>query len=134
MIKYSITRVCLWLTIVCFVSNFEAQCAPEQSPSVNAAAVDAVVLKEMKDQKIVGLAIAIIGKGEVLYSKGYGYADLENPTPVSTKTVFNWASNSKPVMAIAAMQLVEAGELDLDASVSDYESNKRGQEPSLENR
>ncbi len=113
----------MWLLLTCLVVVFQGTSTSAQSSKIDTDAIDTVVKKEMRDQKIVGLAIAIIGKGKVLYSKGYGFADLEEKTEVGTSTVFNWASNSKPVMAIAAMQLVESGDLDLDASVSDYVPN-----------
>jgi CubicO group peptidase (beta-lactamase class C family) len=44
-------------------------------------------------------------------------ADRETGTPVDSSTLFRWASISKPLTAVAAMQLVEAGRLDLDADV-----------------
>ena len=45
--------------------------------------------------------------------KGYGLADREKKTSVTTESIFNWASNSKPLAAVAAMQLVEKKQLDL---------------------
>ncbi len=62
----------------------------------------------------------MIQDGRIVYTQGYGLADLEQHKPVRTSSVFNWASNSKPVMAVAAMQLVQAGQLDLNASVRQY--------------
>ena len=66
------------------------------------------------------MAIAIIREGQVLHLRGYGHADREHAKPVTTKTVFNWASNSKPLAAVAAMQLVESGALKLDEDVRHY--------------
>jgi CubicO group peptidase (beta-lactamase class C family) len=82
-----------------------------------ATAVDAAVQKEMDRQQLVGVAVGIIREGEITYLKGYGLADREKKSPVTTETIFNWASNSKPLAAVAAMQLVEKGKLDLDADV-----------------
>src|SRR5262245_50657947 len=74
--------------------------------AAKAAAVDAAVAAEMKKQDVVGTAVGILQRGEIVYLKGYGLADRDHRTPVTTETVFNWASNSKPLAAVAAMQLV----------------------------
>ena len=93
---------------------------PAQEVFVHARAVDEAVTAEMERQKIVGAAIGIIRDAKVVYTKGYGLADVESGEPVTEATVFNWASNCKPVMAIAAMQLVQSGELDLDLPIETY--------------
>ncbi len=89
-------------------------------PAAKAKAVDAAVTAEMTKQQAVGVAIGIIQDGQVVYLKGYGLADRENKTPVTADTVFNWASNSKPLTAVAALRLVEKKQLDLDADVRKY--------------
>jgi CubicO group peptidase (beta-lactamase class C family) len=89
-------------------------------PAAMAKAVDAAVAAEMTKQQAVGVAIGVIQDGRVVYLKGYGLADRENKTPVTTDTVFNWASNSKPLTAVAVMRLVEKKQLDLDADVRKY--------------
>jgi CubicO group peptidase (beta-lactamase class C family) len=74
----------------------------------------------MVRQRIVGVAVGLIYEGRIVYLKGYGQAERRRETPVDLRTVFNWASNSKPLAAVAAMQLVEQGDLDLDADVRHY--------------
>jgi serine beta-lactamase-like protein LACTB, mitochondrial len=109
--------LCLTMSIVaahCFADE------PDRLAAGTALAVDQAVTAEMTKQHLVGVAIGIIQRGRIVYTKGYGYADRERGTPVSTKTVFNWASNSKPLAAVAAMQLMEKGELDLNRNVRDY--------------
>ena len=83
-------------------------------------AVDIAVLAELEKQEVVGAAVGILYEGEIVYVRGYGLADRKRRTPVTTATVFNWASNSKPLAAFAAMQLVEEGKLDLDSDVRRY--------------
>ncbi len=85
-----------------------------------AAAVDRAVQTEMQRQELIGVAVGVLREGTVTYTQGYGLADAERRIPVTTRTVFNWASNSKPVVAVAAMQLVEKGLLDLEADVRSY--------------
>jgi serine beta-lactamase-like protein LACTB len=84
------------------------------------AAIDAAIADEMQKQELVGVALGVIHNGKVAYLKGYGLADAQKQTPVTPQTVFNWASNSKVVLAVAAMQLVQQGKLDLDADIRTY--------------
>lgn len=80
-------------------------------------AIDSAIVAEMEKQEAVGLAIGIIKDGEVVYTQGYGYADLSKKRKVNNSTLFRWASVAKPMTAVAAMQLVEAGKLDLDEDI-----------------
>jgi CubicO group peptidase (beta-lactamase class C family) len=67
-----------------------------------------------------GLALAVAVDGKIVYSEGFGFADLEERVPVWPTTKFRIGSISKPLTATALMQLVEAGKLDLDAPVQKY--------------
>jgi len=89
-------------------------------PQEKIAAVERAVAAEMKKQGLVGAAVGVVQDGVVVYAKGFGFADREKKTNASAETIFNWASNSKPLAAVLAMQLVEQGKLDLDADVRKY--------------
>jgi len=68
-----------------------------------------------------GAAIVIVHEGEIIFSRGYGWADIENQIPVDPAiTVFEYGSINKPFVWVAAMQLVEQGLLDLDVDVHYY--------------
>jgi CubicO group peptidase (beta-lactamase class C family) len=82
--------------------------------------IDASLRLEMEKQRVAGLAIGIIRNGEIVYLNGYGWADAENKVPVGPKTMFRWASISKTLTAVSAMQLAEKKLLDLDADVRNY--------------
>ena len=84
------------------------------------AAVERAVAERMSASGIPGLTVAIGLDGEVRYAKGFGYADVENQLAASPDTVYRLASISKPITAVAALQLAEAGRLDLDADVRRY--------------
>ncbi len=81
-------------------------------------AVDDFVKAQMLEQNIPGLAIAIVRNGRVLFIAGYGAA--RDGEPVTPTTQFRLASLSKSFTAVAALQLVEAGKVLLDAPVSRY--------------
>ncbi|MBL7864866.1 MAG: serine hydrolase [Cyclobacteriaceae bacterium] len=82
--------------------------------------VDAYVQQLMKDWKVAGSAVAIVYKDQVIFSKGYGYRDVENKLPVTTKTLFGIASNTKLFTSMAAAMLHEEKKLDLDKPVRTY--------------
>ena len=84
------------------------------------AAVDAAIDAEITKQDAVGVAVGIVRENKIAYLKGYGLADRERKFPVTTKTVFNWASNSKPLLALLIMLLMRDGRLDLDDDVRKF--------------
>ena len=67
-----------------------------------------------------GAAVAVIKNGEVAFSGTYGLSDIENNTPVTADTVFEYGSISKLFVWVSAMQLVEQGRLDLDTDIRTY--------------
>ncbi len=75
--------------------------------------------KHMALDKTVGLTIGIV-KDNFEWVKAYGYADLENKVPAKPESAYRLASVTKPMTAIAVMQLVEKGKINLDAEVQTY--------------
>ena len=69
---------------------------------------------------VPGVSVAVLRDGELAWARGYGFADLESGRPVTTRTLFQAASISKPVAALAALQLVQEGRVALDADVNRY--------------
>ncbi len=74
----------------------------------------------MDELGVPGVSIAVLVDGAIAWARGYGLADVESRRPVTANTLFQAASISKPVAALAALQLVEEGSVDLDADVNDY--------------
>jgi len=89
-----------------------------QPAEFDPAAVDRFITQQMAAQRIPGLALAITQGEQVLYVQGYG--DAGDGRPVTPQTQFLIASVSKSFTALAVMQLVEAGKIDLDAPVQHY--------------
>lgn len=82
--------------------------------------VDDFIKSEMQRQHIPGVSIAIIKDGKVIKNQGYGLANVETNTPVTSETVFKIGSISKPIIAMGIMLLVEEGKISLDDKVSKY--------------
>ncbi len=94
--------------------------AEERPPSPDAAAFLAEIDTLRKEARIPGLAVAVVKDRSILLAAGLGYADLEARVPATAETPFNIASVTKPISAVAALQLVEAGKLDLDQPIAEY--------------
>lgn len=97
--------------------------ARAQHAGLAAAAVtelEAFIRAEQDSANVPGLSVAIAFRHQLLYSKGFGSADLEHGVPATERTVFRTASIAKPITATALMQLVEQGKVDLDAPIQKY--------------
>ncbi|MCI0611348.1 beta-lactamase family protein, partial [bacterium] len=85
------------------------------------AFLDGVMPLQLKREDIAGAVIVIVKDGSILFSKGYGYADVAKKKPVSVEdTLFRPGSISKLFTWTSVMQLVEQGKLDLDKDINTY--------------
>lgn len=91
-----------------------------QDQATVVAALDRLVPALMAEHQVPGVAVALLRDGQRVWSRGYGVLRAGSDTPVTPGTVFEAASMSKPVLAMLAMQLVDAGQLDLDRPVAAY--------------
>jgi len=73
----------------------------------------------MSARNIPGGALAVVKDRQLVYTRGYGWADRENKVSVKPASLFRIASISKPFTAVAVLKLVEDGKLSLDARVWD---------------
>lgn len=90
---------------------------PEGLPPSRLAAVEAALSSAMSRHEIPGLSVSVVLEGQLRWSNGYGLADLENFVPAKAGTVYRLGSVSKPMTAVAVLQLAEQGRLDLDAPI-----------------
>ena len=80
----------------------------------------AAVGEWMSGQGIPGLSVAVAKNGDLIWSEGFGFADVENRVPASPKTMYRIGSLSKVLTAAALAKLAERKLLDLDAPVQKY--------------
>jgi CubicO group peptidase (beta-lactamase class C family) len=92
--------------------------APAEDPSMKSFAEELDSLREAR--RIPGLSVAVIRDGEVILARGLGYADLEGRVAATENTAYDVASVTKPISAVAALRMVERGELDLDRRMSTF--------------
>ena len=78
------------------------------------------IAQRMEHYRVPGVGIAVMDEGQIVWAKGYGVRDVDTGEPVAAETLFQAASISKPVAALAVHRLVERGVLDLDTEVNEY--------------
>jgi CubicO group peptidase (beta-lactamase class C family) len=99
----------------------QANATPELTKADLEPFLDALIPSQLRNRNIAGAVISVVKDGQLLFQKGYGYADVEENKPVlPDETLFRPGSISKLFTATAVMQLVEQGKLDLDRDVNDY--------------
>jgi beta-lactamase class C len=101
----------------------ERQRAPDSA--VDYARLDARLRQLMGDPKMVGLAVAVVEKGEIRFLKGYGITTAGTQDPVTADTVFRWASVSKGVAGDMVALLADEGKLSLYEPVAKYSYSLR---------
>ncbi len=82
--------------------------------------VRVLVEKFRIEHRVPGLTLAVALQDSLVWEAAFGLADVENAVPLSAQTVFRIASISKPIAAIAVMQLVEQGKVSLDDDIRKY--------------
>ena len=102
-------------------SSFSVSAQTANPYQTGLAEFEEFVKKQMAADKIPGLSVGFL-KDDVMWAKGFGYADLENKTPAKAESMYRLASVNKPMTAAAVLQLVEKGKISLDAEVQTYVS------------
>jgi CubicO group peptidase (beta-lactamase class C family) len=108
----------LVILLACLASS-TAFASPSQATSTDFAILDAYIESQMKELRIPGLALGIVQGDQVIHLKGFGIADPSGRA-VTPQTPFHIASLGKPMTGVAIMQLVEQGQIELDAPVHHY--------------
>ncbi len=111
------------LTVLGCSSDSDKSASTQNSAVAPAAIVETVrawVEQEVAEAQLPGLSIAVSVDGELLWSEGFGFADMEAGTPITTDSKFRVGSVSKPYTAAAVAQLMTDGRLDVDAPIQEY--------------
>ncbi|SEB10480.1 serine hydrolase domain-containing protein [Pedobacter hartonius] len=73
----------------------------------------------MESKEVVGLSVAVVKNGDIIYTHSFGWKDVESSSPLTDRDIFRIASISKSFSATSVMQLIEAGKLSLKDDMSD---------------
>jgi N-acyl-D-amino-acid deacylase len=81
---------------------------------------DDLMTSFLDEHAVPGAALAVARQGELVYARGFGYADVVRKIPVQPQALFRIASISKPFTGVTVLQLAEQGKLSLDDRVRDH--------------
>ena len=118
----NLNRICIGLIIISFSSCRSSQSFTtlDLSPST-LNSIDSLCKLNLEKENYPGLAIAVAEKGKRIWSKGYGYSNMETKRPIDADDdLFRIGSISKTVTAAALARMIEKKELNLDEPISNY--------------
>ena len=113
------------ILVVCVSSLARAVVAEDSIPSTGptsdaVSGIDSRVRNLMRKWNVPGAAVAVSKEGRIVYSRGFGWADVEKKRPVEPNALFRLASISKPITAAVIMRLEEMAKLTLDDPIVKY--------------
>jgi len=116
------------LLVAALVCAAPAAAQPAELAAVTRS-VEAAAQAELADKEIPSIAIALVDRSGVVWSRAWGNADADGKVPATPATLYRAGSVSKLFTDVAVMRLVEQGKLDLDAPVTRYLPDFRPQNP-----
>ncbi len=103
--------------LVLWVAEASAASGPDRASIIRL--VSAAVQAEVDNGMVSGVTVALVNDQETIFVRGFGFADKQKRLPSRPDTVYRAGSISKLFTAMAAMQLVERGQLDIDKAVTE---------------
>jgi CubicO group peptidase (beta-lactamase class C family) len=91
------------------------------------SAIDSILQLQINKYNTPGAVGLVIRDGEVLYDKAFGYSNLEQKTPMTNRSIFRIASQTKAIISVACLQLVEKGLIALNDPIELYFSDFKNQ-------
>ena len=108
-------------TLIAGLALLSLAATPNPLPSeFNLPAIDAYIEGQVREAGIVGLSVAILQEGNLVFAKGYGQRSLEPRQPVTTNTLFAIGSVTKQFACACILLLAEDGKLSVDDKVAKY--------------
>ena len=126
----AVSAIAMSIVIATCARSSTAQPAPSPTApaalalqSLAPADLDAFIARTVADQRAIGVTVGVMQDGKVVFSKGYGLANISNKTPVSTNTIFAVGSITKQFTCAVALQMEQEGKLKFDDRVSRYRAD-----------
>src|ERR1700730_1686945 len=120
-LRWTRTIVPLLLALVWALGTSSVLLSQDQALGVEKRAkIEKAVSAFITANSVPGVSIAIVQNGQPVWSAGFGMSDLQDSAPATSSTLYRLGSISKPITAVAILQLYERGKLDLDAPVQKY--------------
>ena len=119
LIRFGRSRAFLALSLATILASQSASAQASRPDKDTLTSLDRIVAREL-ERRLPGLQVAVGSNDRVVYSHAVGKADVENGVALTPASLIRTGSIAKSISAVAAMTLVEAGRLDLDAPVQKY--------------
>ena len=103
------------LALLCLLAGTSVPTAQAADPTVG---LDAFIARALQDSQVPGIAVAIVSRDRVVYSKGFGVQGLKTKKPVTADTLFEIGSMSKAFTSTAIAMLTDAGQVKWDDSAA----------------
>ncbi|UCE39919.1 MAG: serine hydrolase [Candidatus Aminicenantes bacterium] len=113
-----IVRAFCFLIILSFL--FTPLSANKKTPEANLKGLDKFITERMEEWKVPGLAISIVQDGRLVYSKGFGFRNIEKNLSVTPQTLFAIGSCTKAFTAVTMGILVDEGKLEWSKPLTGY--------------
>src|SRR5262245_25325635 len=107
-------RISIKLLILVFLSAGQINFSQDKAQKIDE------LVQKYNELGLFNGVVLVAEDGNIVYSKGIGYADIENKIPKTANTKFRLASITKQFTATLVMQLVEKGKIKLDGKLLDY--------------
>src|SRR5947207_9721701 len=101
-------------------SSRAADVEPSKKYQAAVQLLERFIQRQVSEKRLPALSIALVDDQEIVWAKGFGFANPQAKIPATADTVYRVGSVSKLFTDVAVMQLVEQGRLDLDVPVTRY--------------
>ncbi|RBQ06829.1 serine hydrolase [Pedobacter miscanthi] len=108
------------VSLLCLIALSSLAQSKKQKTGDPLAGIDTLLNRVLKDQKVAGFAVAVVKGDQVIYSKGFGYRDVENKKPVTPNTLFAIGSSTKAFTSSLIGLLQKEGKLSYDGIATSY--------------
>lgn len=117
-------RLLAALVLLCLAGSDPAQTAEQQGDGRllqrNLAGIGPLIGGEIFERRIPGAVVMIQRQGRTVYLEAFGWRDEANKVPMTTDTIFQIYSMTKPITTVAALMLVDEGKMRLDDPVAKF--------------
>ena len=115
-----LTIIFLSALLLAIDSSSTPNIAPRQDYADIASLLRPFIEQQMAEKHLPALSIAIVDDQQIVWAEGFGFADPKKKIPATAETTYRIGSVSKLFTDIGIMQLVESGQLNLDAPIAEY--------------
>src|SRR5688572_1534080 len=109
-----------FILFIALISGCNNPASPSSAQNVDIKNIDSYLNETVDRLKVPGLTVAVTRNDSVIYSRAFGYTNIDTKKPMSPENIFHWASVSKTFVATAVMQLWEQKKIGLDDKLIAY--------------